>query len=62
MIFFSKKYSVPLKMFHIGAMGDLVWRICDKKWPARHSRLSTRPPIGKLQVLHLWTGNTLCKI
>ena len=23
-----------------------------KKWPARHSKLSIRPPIGKLQILH----------
>ena len=33
-------------------MGDLVWRICGKKWPARHSKLSTRPPNVKLQILH----------
>ena len=42
MIFFSNKNSTPLTIFQNGAVGELVWTICGKKWPARHSKLSTR--------------------
>ena len=55
MVFFSNNNSTPLKIFQNGAVGELVWTICGKKWPARHSKLSTCPKIGKLQILHLWT-------
>ena len=49
-IFFSNKNSTPLKLLQIAAVGELVWTICGKKWPARHSKLSTRAKIGKLQI------------
>jgi hypothetical protein len=55
MMFYSNKKSTPLKIFQIGAVGELVWTNCGNKWPARHSKLSTRPKIGKLQILHPWT-------
>ena len=42
MVFFSNNNSTPLKIFQNGAVGELVWTICGKKWPARHSKLSTR--------------------
>jgi hypothetical protein len=29
--------------------------MCGRKWPARHSKLSTRAKIDKLQILRLWT-------
>jgi len=52
----------PIKtIFQIGAVGDLVWRICGKKWPVRHSKSSTCPQIGKLQILHLWTDSYYAK-
>ena len=42
MIFFSNKNYTSLNIFHIGAVCELVWAICGNKWPARHSKLSTR--------------------
>jgi hypothetical protein len=54
MIFFSNKNSTPLKIFQIGAVGDLVWRFCGKKWGARRGLPGMCPQIRQPQAELLW--------
>jgi len=61
MIFFFlfSKDSIPFKIFQIGAVGDLVWRICGKRWGPRRGQLDVSPPICWFQAQMLPLGAKL---